>query len=68
MGGHYASVFMSVVSFGFTRAAMVFIVVFEWGLRRRYVGVYVGVYVGIFLDFSRGREQVVLGVFVGAGC
>ena len=38
-GRHYASVFMSVVSFGFPRGRDGFPVVFEWGIRRRYVGV-----------------------------
>jgi hypothetical protein len=41
--------------------AMVFIVVFQWGIRRRYVGVYVGVYVGIFW-ISAEAAKVVLGL------
>ena len=40
LGGHYASVFMSVVSFGFTRGRDGFHVVFEWGIRRRYTSVF----------------------------
>ena len=55
-GRHYASVFMSVVSFGFPRGRDGFPVVFEWGIPG-VTSVFKSVLMsGLFLDSSRGRE------------
>ena len=43
--------------------AMVFIVVFQWGIRRRYVGVYVGVYVGTFFGFQQRPRRLSSEIF-----
>ena len=42
---------------------MVFIVVFEWGIRRRYVGVYVGVDVGTFFGFQQRPRRLTSEIF-----